>query len=82
MTNVSASVEPGQTLLRALADSGISWPSECRSGFCGACRGMLVSGRVSYEEVPVALRGNGDILPCCATVTATQTIIIAPLALP
>ncbi|WP_425431737.1 class I ribonucleotide reductase maintenance protein YfaE [Ferrimonas sediminum] len=53
------------TLLHALESVGHY--SECRSGFCGACKATLVSGSVRYLTTPMAFLKPGEILPCCCT---------------
>ncbi|TKB50381.1 2Fe-2S iron-sulfur cluster binding domain-containing protein [Ferrimonas sediminicola] len=39
--------------------------SECRSGYCGACKTRLLDGRVRYLSTPMALVRGDEILPCC-----------------
>ncbi|MFI3247491.1 MAG: class I ribonucleotide reductase maintenance protein YfaE [Ferrimonas sp.] len=50
-------------LLRTLAPHG--YYSECRQGFCGACRVTLTSGQVHYLQTPLAQIKENEILPCC-----------------
>ena len=38
------SVQPGQTILDAVAAAGVNAPSECRSGNCGACAVKVLAG--------------------------------------
>lgn len=64
-------VEPGNTLLRAALDAGISLPYGCRNGSCGACKGRIVSGQVdrgeySEEALSDAEVARGFALFCCA----------------
>ncbi len=39
-----------ESILDAALRHGIAFPYGCRNGFCGACRGRLVSGKVTYPE--------------------------------
>ncbi|ENC9861357.1 2Fe-2S iron-sulfur cluster binding domain-containing protein [Klebsiella variicola] len=39
--------------------------SQCRSGYCGACRLKKISGEVKYDNNPLAYVGQDEILPCC-----------------
>lgn len=39
--------------------------SQCRAGFCGACRTRLYQGQVRYLTTPLAFIGEDEILPCC-----------------
>ncbi len=58
-----------ETLLDALERTGHQVEYQCRSGYCGACRIPLKTGRVEYSKPPLALLRRGEILPCCCTVT-------------
>ena len=59
-----------QSLLDSLEQSGLQWPSSCRSGTCRTCIGQLVSGQVHYEMAWPGLtaeeKGEGRVLPCVA----------------
>ncbi|MBY5991656.1 class I ribonucleotide reductase maintenance protein YfaE [Ferrimonas balearica] len=39
--------------------------SECRSGYCGACKATLAKGEVRYLQSPMAFLRGQEILPCC-----------------
>ncbi|GAA4902854.1 hypothetical protein GCM10023333_41220 [Ferrimonas pelagia] len=41
--------------------------SECRQGYCSACKTQLLSGEVRYLTPPMAYVRRGEILPCCCT---------------
>lgn len=58
-----------ETLLNALERTGHQVEYQCRSGYCGACRIPLKTGRVEYSKPPLALLRRDEILPCCCTVT-------------
>ncbi len=53
------------TLLNALESKQIDVFSECRSGFCGACKTKVNSGEVSYIHEPLATLKQNECLPCC-----------------
>ncbi|RYV01528.1 ferredoxin [Shewanella sp. OPT22] len=53
------------TLLNALESKAVDVFSECRSGFCGACKTKVNSGEVSYIHEPLASLEEGECLPCC-----------------
>lgn len=64
-------VAPGQTILQAALEAGIPHPHGCRSGRCGACKSLLVTGHVELgRHSPFALSDaehlDGLILPCRA----------------
>lgn len=43
-------VDAGESILDAALRQGLTMPYGCRSGFCGSCKGKLVSGEVEYEN--------------------------------
>ncbi|MGB0894614.1 MAG: class I ribonucleotide reductase maintenance protein YfaE [Parashewanella sp.] len=53
------------TLLDALEQKEIETFSECRSGFCGACKTKINSGSVKYLHEPLAVLSTDECLPCC-----------------
>jgi ferredoxin len=74
------SVEPGrhsfqaesdETILEAALRQGLSLPYGCRNGFCGSCRGKVLTGGVEHGAAPVEVLSNADraagfALFCCA----------------
>jgi ferredoxin len=44
----------------------ISTRWSCRTGVCHTCVTPLLSGRVSYQPVPLELPAEGEVLICCA----------------
>ncbi|KFZ38405.1 ferredoxin [Shewanella mangrovi] len=54
-----------RTLLEILEDKKVRIFSECRSGFCGACRTKIRSGSVRYVTEPLAALAADECLPCC-----------------
>ncbi|MFC5708475.1 class I ribonucleotide reductase maintenance protein YfaE [Aeromonas eucrenophila] len=57
--------QPGESLLETLERHGHRLEFQCRSGYCGACRTPLLSGKVHYPHVPLAFVSQGECLPCC-----------------
>ncbi|NMH63809.1 class I ribonucleotide reductase maintenance protein YfaE [Shewanella salipaludis] len=53
------------SLLQALEFKKVKVFSECRNGFCGACKTRLNSGSVSYLTPPLAELEADECLPCC-----------------
>ncbi|MBB1267864.1 class I ribonucleotide reductase maintenance protein YfaE [Shewanella sp. SR44-3] len=53
------------TLLEALEQKKVNIFSECRNGFCGACKTQVLSGEVSYIKEPIASLKADECLPCC-----------------
>ncbi|MDH3355177.1 MAG: 2Fe-2S iron-sulfur cluster-binding protein [Chromatiales bacterium] len=63
-------VESGETILDAALREGLALPYGCRGGACGACKGKLLSGDVSYDNEVRGLtdveQADGMILTCVA----------------
>ncbi|MBT1445502.1 2Fe-2S ferredoxin-like protein [Shewanella sp. JM162201] len=53
------------SLLEALEIKKVRIFSECRSGFCGACKTKVLSGKVRYFTEPLAALEADECLPCC-----------------
>ncbi|PMN37561.1 hypothetical protein BCT32_09970 [Vibrio sp. 10N.261.45.E11] len=52
------------TALVALERAGYEVKSECRNGFCGACR-LKASGTPTYLNDPIGYMQDGEVLVCC-----------------
>ena len=64
-------VAAGQTILEAAQSAGYDYPCGCRSGNCGACKSVLLSGEVEmapYSEFALteAEKASGLVLACRA----------------
>jgi len=61
---------PDESILEAALRQGLTLPYGCRDGACGACKGKVLQGTVSYPKPPRALSENeqaaGMALFCCA----------------
>lgn len=71
-------LQPGETLLAALLRQGYPIEYQCRSGFCGACR-VRLSGPtdrqvVHWQQAPLALVQEDEILACCCSLKADLTL--------
>lgn len=56
---------PGESVLETLERHGHRLEFQCRSGYCGACRTLLIKGKVHYPHLPLAFVAKGECLPCC-----------------
>lgn len=66
------------SLLQALEAKNIKMFSECRSGFCGACKTRIISGKVSYLSEPLAKLNNDECLPCCCIPSEDLELDLSP----
>ena len=71
-------VEPGQTIVQALAAAGVDLPTSCEQGVCGTCLTRVLSGvpdhRDSYltDEERAA---NDQMLPCCSRSLSPRLVL-------
>jgi hypothetical protein len=54
------------TLLDLAEAAGLAPPANCRSGACGSCKALLVSGSVAHLVEPVLPVGPATAYLCCA----------------
>ncbi|MBF0178996.1 MAG: 2Fe-2S iron-sulfur cluster binding domain-containing protein [Magnetococcales bacterium] len=58
--------ESAESLLEFAENHGIALPCGCRSGACGTCEALILSGAVTYAEPPDYPPEEGHCLPCVA----------------
>lgn len=76
-TGKTAELPADVTVLEAAEDCGVDIPFECRSGICGQCKTVLVSGRVTMEVQDALTPGDRSkrlILACQAR--AVRDVVI------
>lgn len=54
------------TILETLERSNVKVESQCRSGYCGACKVKLKKGSVGYTTQPIGFIKENEVLTCCA----------------
>ena len=54
-------------LLVALEQKKVKVFSECRNGYCGACKTKIISGSVTYHTEPLVHLEKDECLPCCCS---------------
>ena len=76
VTTLDAEFEllPDESLLAGLERTNHAVEYQCRSGYCGSCRVKLLSGRVSYRELPMAFIAEGEILACCCVLESDVAV--------
>lgn len=66
------------TLLQALEAKNVKVFSECRNGFCGACKTKVLCGKVSYLTEPLAELASDECLPCCCVPASDLDLDLSP----
>lgn len=74
-------VDGGETILEAALRAGLDFPFDCRSGVCGECKCMLITGAVEMKPyLDVAMedeeRLQGFILGCRSTLSSDIEIAL------
>ncbi|CAL4320301.1 Uncharacterized ferredoxin-like protein YfaE [Buchnera aphidicola (Eriosoma grossulariae)] len=53
-------------LLKILENYKIKINAQCRYGFCGACKVILIKGQIKYIITqPIAFAYPEEVFPCC-----------------
>ncbi|QFU25319.1 2Fe-2S iron-sulfur cluster binding domain-containing protein [Shewanella eurypsychrophilus] len=66
------------SLLVALEHKQVKVFSECRNGYCGACKTKINSGSVKYHTLPLIELESDECLPCCCTPTSDLDLNLSP----
>jgi len=70
----------GETILESLRSCGVSVPSSCQQGVCGACETRVLSGKPDHRDMVLseAEKAAGDtVMICCSgSLTAELTLDI------
>lgn len=69
LPNYGRSSQKRYSLLELLEKNKIKIHYQCRSGYCGVCKILLLKGCVNYQKEPLACIYNNEILPCCCIPT-------------
>ncbi|AXF23146.1 oxidoreductase [Burkholderia pyrrocinia] len=72
--------DAGQDLLAAAAEAGITLPSQCRRGSCGACQATVVEGayEMQADSVGVLPAGQRGAVLMCRTTPRGDLRVAAP----
>ncbi|EDQ02194.1 class I ribonucleotide reductase maintenance protein YfaE [Shewanella benthica] len=66
------------SLLIALEHKQVQVFSECRNGYCGACKTQIISGSVTYHTQPLFALKADECLPCCCTPASDLDLNLSP----
>jgi cytochrome P450/ferredoxin-NADP reductase len=71
-------VVPGQSILDAAADAGVTIPGSCFEGTCGSCETPVIDGQPDHRDslLSAAERAAGDrMLPCVSKSCSTLLVL-------
>lgn len=71
-------VKPGETILESLRNCGISVPSSCQQGVCGACETRVIEGKPDHRDVVLseAERAAGHTMMICCSGSLTPELTL------
>ncbi|CRZ15957.1 PDR/VanB family oxidoreductase [Mycolicibacterium neworleansense] len=74
----TVNVEAGQSILAALDRAGVSVPSSCRSGICGACETAVVDGVPDHRDdiLSESERAANDRMYICVSRARTPRLVL------
>ncbi|KVS45287.1 2Fe-2S iron-sulfur cluster binding domain-containing protein [Burkholderia ubonensis] len=72
--------EDGQDLLTAAAEAGITLPSQCRRGSCGACHATIADGDYDLQahSIDALPAGQPGAILMCRTTPRSDLRVVAP----
>lgn len=77
-SNVSVSVPPNCSILEAMEQAGIDWPSSCREGICGTCEAPVLEGTPDHRDSLLSPdeQAVGETLMVCVSRAKTDRLVI------
>ncbi|MCW5197743.1 class I ribonucleotide reductase maintenance protein YfaE [Buchnera aphidicola] len=62
-------------LLQILIENNIKIDYQCKDGYCGTCKVILITGKICYlKKNPIAMLQKNEIVTCCCIVLSNITI--------
>jgi vanillate O-demethylase ferredoxin subunit len=75
-TGQKISVTRAESLIDALARSGIEIPTSCQSGLCGTCKTRYVSGDVEHGDCILSDAEHQEYLTPCISHIKSGTLVL------
>lgn len=77
-SGVSLMVQPGVSIIDAIAESGVSVLSSCGKGICGTCETTVLEGVPDHRDSLLTddERARGDIMYPCVSRSCSETIVL------
>ncbi len=75
---LNVEVQPGQSIVEAVATHGIHIPTSCAQGACGTCRVGVIEGTIDHQDVHLtpSEKAKGDCLMACVSRAATGRLVL------
>ena len=75
-TGQKISVTRTESLIDALARSGIEVPTSCQSGLCGTCKTRYISGDVEHGDCILSDAEHQEYLTPCVSHIKSGTLVL------
>ena len=75
-TGQKISVTRAESLIDALARSGIEIPTSCQSGLCGTCKTRYISGDVEHGDCILSDAEHQEYLTPCISHIKSGTLVL------
>lgn len=77
-SNISVSVPGTCSILDAMEQAGIDWPSSCREGVCGTCEATVLEGVPDHRDSLLSPeeQESGETLMVCVSRAKTDRLVI------
>ena len=67
---------PSESIIDALARSGIEIPTSCQSGLCGTCKTRYISGDVEHGDCILSDAEHQEYLTPCISHIKSGTLVL------
>ena len=75
-TGQKISVTRAESLIDALARSGVEVPTSCQSGLCGTCKTRYISGDVEHGDCILSDAEHQEYLTPCVSHIKSGTLVL------
>ncbi|HZO06140.1 MAG TPA: PDR/VanB family oxidoreductase [Solirubrobacterales bacterium] len=77
-SGLSLTVQPGQSILDAVAAAGVAVPSSCQEGTCGTCETLVLEGEPEHRDsvLTPADRARNDCMMICISRARSERLVL------
>ena len=75
-TGQKITLTPSESIIDALARSGIDIPTSCQSGLCGTCKTRYISGDVEHGDCILSDAEHLEYLTPCISHIKSGTLVL------
>lgn len=76
--DITLTVQPDQTILKALQDAGVDVPFSCSEGICGTCRTPVKEGEPDHWDMYLTPeeQEKGDCMMVCISRSKSPRLVL------